>query len=487
VEYPALVHYVRSHRAVVVDVGESVVILGRDVRRIDGDSAEVTRAVVGFLARPHTRDEVIAHVAALAGTTAAQAAKIVGEVLELLVGAGAIGAPRAATPAPRGVNVVVGITGAIAATHAPALITSLHQRGHAVEVAATPTATRFVALDALSAIAQREVHTSLWPRGGHAPPPHVALAHWADVVVVYPASATSIARIAAGDCSELVAAIATTTRAPVVVVPSMNLDMIESPAVVRNLAKLRGDGRAVVHGVPSLEAADVPAVRRNAGSVAPPPSEVVAALDALLAADALPRRVGAVVEVGTPRKWDAAYRAAAAALSPVLDAPADADIIAALAAHAPPPGRLLELGCGVGAIARHAAALGYRAVGADVSEVALALARARDTADAVVWLRDDACATALSGPFDVVVDRGVLHVLARDRAAAWAASIARVAARTVIVKVHRDGLPGESVGWSRADLAALLPDHAIVAELDVSLPHPRGGDAVPALLVVARR
>src|SRR5438105_2027617 len=83
-----------------------------------------------------------------------------------------------------------------------------------------------VARDALAAIARREPHTSLWPHAAHEPVPHVALAEWADLVVIYPASATTIARLASGDFSELVAATALTTAAPVVVVPSMNAAML---------------------------------------------------------------------------------------------------------------------------------------------------------------------------------------------------------------------------------------------------------------------
>ena len=476
----------------MIDVGDAVVLLGRDVRRLDGDSAELARAVLAYVVRPRSRDEVCAHVGKLAGAAAddASVTKIVGELLDLLADAGAIAAPQPATPRGVAANVVVAVSGAIAATHAPALITALHRRGHAVEVAITPTAARFVAVDALAAIARREVHVSLWPRSGTAPPPHVALAQWADVVVVYPASATTIGRIARGDCAELVSAIATTTRAPVVVVPSMNLDMLDAPAVARNLAQLRADGRAIVHGVPSLEAADAPATRRTAASVAPAPGEVAAAIDALLAARALPRRdapAAAAHDRGTPRTWDAAYRSAEAAGAAVLDAAADADVIAALAAHAPPPARLLEIGCGVGAIARRAAALGYRVVGADVSDAALALARVRDPACDVVWLRDDACATALAGPFDAVVDRGVLHCLARDRAAAWAASIARLDPRIVVVKVDRDGVAGETTAWSAAAVAALLPGYVVAEDRATTLPHPRGGGDVPAVLVVLRR
>ena len=125
-------------------------------------------------------------------------------------------------------------------------------------------------------------------------------------------------------------------------------------------------------------------------------------------------------------------------------------------------------------------------VATDISEAALALARARDPASDIVWLRDDACATALAGPFDVVVDRGVLHVLARDRAPAWGASIARIGARVVIVKAHREAIAGVTTGWTGAAIASLLPGYALVEERAVTLPSPRGNGDAPAVLAVLR-
>jgi SAM-dependent methyltransferase len=260
----------------------------------------------------------------------------------------------------------------------------------------------------------------------------------------------------------------------------MNAEMLAAPAVQRNLDQLRADGFAIVHGVPSVEAADAPAVREAAGGAAPAAGEVAATIHALVAAGALAPR---------HHRWDDAYRKP---LVPWASDRCDDDLARALAHHAPPPARLLDVGCGLGQVARHAAGLGYRVVATDVSEVGLARARAEATggtatatggtakatggtakatggtanidaagAADIVWVRDDICTSALAGPFDVIVDRATFHILPATRRAAWAATVARLAAdhATVIVKGHTDKLGEVAIAGFEVveDVAAELP------------------------------
>ena len=273
---------VRAPVVRIVDHGASTTVIGATaVRRFDGDSAALLRAVLEICARPVGRTRLLAELAARAATTAAAVpAQPIDELVELLVGDGVLvvaGPPAPPVPSPGGGlrRVVLGISGAVAAVDAPALLRELQVAGCEVRVALTRNAARLVSRAALEALTHRAVWTSLWQRDGRAVVPHVELAEWAELVLVYPASATTLSRIATGDCSDLVAAIAAATRAPVVVVPSMNDAMYGSPAVQANLAVLRDHGRYVVHPALGREVAHRPEARSAMLGAAPPAGAVV--------------------------------------------------------------------------------------------------------------------------------------------------------------------------------------------------------------------
>jgi 3-polyprenyl-4-hydroxybenzoate decarboxylase len=273
---------VRAPVVRIVDHGASTTVIGPEVaRRFEGDSAALLRAVLEIHARPVSRTQLLAELAARAGSTPAELpAQPIEELIRLLVGDGVLVAapttPTAATMAAVGLRrVVLGVSGAVAAVDAPELVRGLQSSGCEVRVALTRNAARLVSRAALEAITHHQVWTGLWQRDARAPVPHVNLADWAELVIVYPASATTLSRIATGDCSDLVAAIVAATRAPVVVVPSMNDAMYRSPAVQANLATLRAHGRYVVHPALGIEVAHRPDARTAMLGAAPPVGAVL--------------------------------------------------------------------------------------------------------------------------------------------------------------------------------------------------------------------
>ncbi|MBC8073090.1 MAG: hypothetical protein IAG13_32505, partial [Deltaproteobacteria bacterium] len=273
----------KLRRAAVVriyEVGERMVVLGRDGRghELLGDSAAFAREVLAFVEQPRDAAEIAEHIVALTGAPLPDLA-VLDELLALLLGTHTIERAlpmptRARSHAP-GPRVVLALTGAVASMHAPALVQLLLERRHHVRVIATAEALRFVRAEPLEALTHHRVVTELWPVGDALHVPHIELAQWADAVVVCPASATTIARLATGDHGSIVSATALATRAPVMVVPSMNTAMYGSPAVRRNLAQLVADGMHVVHPAGAIELADPPHARTAMLGGAPPWAAVI--------------------------------------------------------------------------------------------------------------------------------------------------------------------------------------------------------------------
>lgn len=481
----------KLRRAAVVriyDVGDRTVLLARDGRghELTGDSARLARAVLAFLETPHTRAELVTHLETLVGGPI-EDATVVTELVSLLLGVEAI-EPAGASPAKGrrhgpGARVVLGLTGAVASMHAPALVQSLLDRGLNVRVVATSEALRFVRAEPLEALTHHRVVSDLWPLDSTLPVPHINLAEWADAVLVCPASATTISRIAGGDHSSIVSAVAIATRAPVMVVPSMNAAMYASPSVQRNLTLLVEDGKHVVHPVAGIEVADRPHERVPTLGAAPPPPVVLALFDAMLRSHA--RKGGLSPRTGDD--WDAVYR------RPVDELPwqrddVDEDLLAELQRH--PSSSVLDVGTGLGTLAVRLAALGHRIVATDVSTRALELARAAAPTADVVWLHDDITATQLHAAFDVVVDRGCLHLLAADEAHAYARAMARLVrsgGRLVVKTFVAATAAGRGTHpYDAAKLTALLGDaFTLASEADSTLPGP--ADAPAARLFVLRR
>jgi len=230
---------VRAPVVRIVDRGDETIVINQLARRFAGDSAALLRAVLAIHMRPTTRSELFAELERLSG--GAVPAQPVDELIALLAGDGVLIAPAPIARAALSRRVVLAISGAVAAVDAPQIIRGLHAAGCDVRVALSRTAKKFIAVAALDALTHHQVWGGIWHRDARTPVPHVNLAEWAELVLVCPASATTLARIATGDCSDLVSAIATATRAPVIVVPSMNDAMYTTPPLVYNSPQANSD------------------------------------------------------------------------------------------------------------------------------------------------------------------------------------------------------------------------------------------------------
>lgn len=155
--------------------------------------------------------------------------------------------PSSPAPSPLvGKCVLLVIGGGIAAYKALDLIRRLRERGAGVSVVMTESATRFVTPLAAGALAGSAVHVDLFdPRSEH-DVGHIRLARSADLVIVAPATADLMARMAAGLASDLAGAVLLAARAPILLAPAMNPAMWAHAATARNLARLVGDGVSII-------------------------------------------------------------------------------------------------------------------------------------------------------------------------------------------------------------------------------------------------
>ncbi|MFP6626612.1 MAG: bifunctional phosphopantothenoylcysteine decarboxylase/phosphopantothenate--cysteine ligase CoaBC [Deltaproteobacteria bacterium] len=143
-------------------------------------------------------------------------------------------------------TVLLCVGGGIAAYKSADLVRELGRQGATVQVAMTAAACRFITPLTLQTLSGRPVATDLLNAGEEAEIGHITIADQADVVIVAPATANLIARMAQGRADDVVTAALLATRAPVVVAPSMNTNMLEHPAVVSNLERLADFGYRIV-------------------------------------------------------------------------------------------------------------------------------------------------------------------------------------------------------------------------------------------------
>jgi phosphopantothenoylcysteine decarboxylase/phosphopantothenate--cysteine ligase len=140
-------------------------------------------------------------------------------------------------------NIILGVSGGIAAYKTPELVRRLRERGAQVQVVMTRSGREFVTETTLQAVSGMPVRTNLWDPAAEAAMGHIELARWADLVLIAPATAEIMARMASGAAPDLLTTLCLATQAPVVIAPAMNHVMWSHPAVQENRQKL------VDHGV----------------------------------------------------------------------------------------------------------------------------------------------------------------------------------------------------------------------------------------------
>ena len=139
-------------------------------------------------------------------------------------------------------NIVLGITGGIAAYKAPDLVRRLKERGADVQIVMTASAAEFVTDTALQAVSGRPVRSNLWDKEAERAMSHIELARWADVILIAPATAEVMARIVSGGAPDLLTTICLATEAPLAIAPAMNHVMWNNPATQANRKTLEERG-----------------------------------------------------------------------------------------------------------------------------------------------------------------------------------------------------------------------------------------------------
>lgn len=146
----------------------------------------------------------------------------------------------------KGRKVVVGVTGGIAAYKTCTIVSRLVQKGAEVDVIMTKNATEFVSPLTFESLSGRPVVTDMFRRDKPWEIEHVSLAQKAELIVIAPATANMIGKIAGGICDDMLSTTVMATRAPLMLAPAMNTGMYENPIFMSNLKKLEAAGAIIV-------------------------------------------------------------------------------------------------------------------------------------------------------------------------------------------------------------------------------------------------
>ena len=199
---------------------------------------------------------------------------------------------------PRAKRILLGVSGGIAAYKAIEVVRLLRREQAEITPVLTPNALRFVTPTALQAVAGRRPRTDLWDADAEAAMGHIELARWPDALLLAPATANLIARLANGLADDLLTTLCLASTAPLFVAPAMNARMWQHPATQRNVAQLREDGATLLGPAEGEQAC---------GETGPgrllEPAEIVAAVLPRLAASRQLAGVRVLVTAGPTREF----------------------------------------------------------------------------------------------------------------------------------------------------------------------------------------
>lgn len=139
-------------------------------------------------------------------------------------------------------NVLVGVTGGIAAYKSANIVSRLKKKGYNVKVIMTENATKIITPLALETLSRNRVYVDMWDKTPHFEVEHISLAEWADVVVVAPATYNIVGKVANGIADDMLSTVISATRKPVYFALAMNVNMYTNPILKENVQKLKKYG-----------------------------------------------------------------------------------------------------------------------------------------------------------------------------------------------------------------------------------------------------
>lgn len=169
-----------------------------------------------------------------------------------------------------GKKIALGVTGSIAAYKAADIVSLLVKEGAEVQVLMTEEAEKFITPLTLKTLSRRPVISGLWENSPSWKPGHIDIASWADLFLVAPATAHILACFAHGLAPETLSCVYLATRAPVVIAPAMNVNMLTHPATQTNIQTLRERGNIIIEPAEGMLACG----DSGKGKLAPP-AEIV--------------------------------------------------------------------------------------------------------------------------------------------------------------------------------------------------------------------